>query len=138
MDPPAPLTAIATIPARAATNSQSLGDLHIVGDPPPTGGTRYWSAHMKTLKTSLTLAALVIAAAAQAQVGVLQGTVAGVKADTISYVETHGTGTTVGDPLEIKGLTQAFREHTERAAEGFAFGGGVHANPTVSFGVDAN
>jgi acyl transferase domain-containing protein/thioesterase domain-containing protein len=43
--------------------------------------------------------------------------VAGVKADDISYVETHGTGTTVGDPIEIKGLTQAFREST--AAKGY-------------------
>jgi acyl transferase domain-containing protein/thioesterase domain-containing protein len=43
--------------------------------------------------------------------------VAGVNADDISYVETHGTGTTVGDPIEIKGLTQAFREST--TAKGF-------------------
>ena len=40
--------------------------------------------------------------------------VAGVDAESISYVETHGTGTTVGDPLEIKGLTQAFRRTTDR------------------------
>ena len=38
--------------------------------------------------------------------------VAGVNAETITYVETHGTGTAVGDPLEIKGLTQAFRGDT--------------------------
>jgi acyl transferase domain-containing protein/thioesterase domain-containing protein/NAD(P)-dependent dehydrogenase (short-subunit alcohol dehydrogenase family) len=36
--------------------------------------------------------------------------VAGVAAASISYVETHGTGTRVGDPIEIKGLTQAFHE----------------------------
>ena len=40
--------------------------------------------------------------------------VAGVNAETITYVETHGTGTAVGDPLEIKGLTQAFRGDTVR------------------------
>ena len=40
--------------------------------------------------------------------------VAGAGADTITYVETHGTGTHVGDPIEIKGLTQAFREATNR------------------------
>jgi acyl transferase domain-containing protein/thioesterase domain-containing protein len=40
--------------------------------------------------------------------------VAGVTADSISYVETHGTGTAVGDPLEIKALTQAFRRDTSR------------------------
>jgi acyl transferase domain-containing protein/thioesterase domain-containing protein len=40
--------------------------------------------------------------------------VAGVNAESISYVETHGTGTAVGDPIEIKGLTQAFRRETDR------------------------
>ncbi|WP_434047936.1 MULTISPECIES: amino acid adenylation domain-containing protein [Sorangium] len=30
----------------------------------------------------------------------------------ISYVETHGTGTALGDPIEIAGLTKAFRKHT--------------------------
>jgi acyl transferase domain-containing protein/thioesterase domain-containing protein/acyl carrier protein len=39
--------------------------------------------------------------------------VAGVGADSVSYVECHGTGTTVGDPIEIKALTNAFRESTE-------------------------
>ncbi|MGB7201843.1 MAG: amino acid adenylation domain-containing protein [Pyrinomonadaceae bacterium] len=40
--------------------------------------------------------------------------VAGVDADTITYVETHGTGTNVGDPIEIAGLTKAFRETTDK------------------------
>ena len=40
--------------------------------------------------------------------------VAGVTPDDISYVETHGTGTRVGDPIEIKALTQAFRTVTPR------------------------
>lgn len=31
---------------------------------------------------------------------------------TISYVECHGTGTPIGDPVEMAGLTQAFREFT--------------------------
>ena len=39
--------------------------------------------------------------------------VAGVKASEISYVETHGTGTKVGDPIEIKALTQAFRQTSQ-------------------------
>jgi acyl transferase domain-containing protein len=39
---------------------------------------------------------------------------AGVTPEQISYVETHGTGTAVGDPLEIRGLTQAFRQVTDR------------------------
>ncbi|WP_089934764.1 type I polyketide synthase [Candidatus Entotheonella palauensis] len=38
---------------------------------------------------------------------------AGVSADTITYVEAHGTATPTGDPVEIAGLTQAFRATTE-------------------------
>ena len=38
--------------------------------------------------------------------------VAGVKAETISYVEGHGTGTVMGDPIEVSALTQAFRLST--------------------------
>jgi len=40
--------------------------------------------------------------------------VAGVPADSIDYVETHGTGTAMGDPIEVSALTQAFRQTTER------------------------
>ena len=40
--------------------------------------------------------------------------VAGVSADSIGYVETHGTGTPLGDPIEISALTQVFRRHTAR------------------------
>ncbi|ACC81529.1 hybrid non-ribosomal peptide synthetase/type I polyketide synthase [Nostoc punctiforme] len=39
---------------------------------------------------------------------------AGISADTISYVEAHGTGTSLGDPIEVEGLTKAFRKYTER------------------------
>ena len=38
---------------------------------------------------------------------------AGVDARSISYVETHGTATPMGDPVEIEGLTRAFARHTE-------------------------
>ena len=38
--------------------------------------------------------------------------IAGTSADEVSYVEAHGTGTRIGDPIEIAGLTQAFREST--------------------------
>ena len=34
---------------------------------------------------------------------------AGIDPETISYVEAHGTATPLGDPIEIAGLTQAFR-----------------------------
>lgn len=39
---------------------------------------------------------------------------AGVEPETITYVETHGTGTQLGDPIEIKALTQAFRTSTKQ------------------------
>ncbi|MEC0184782.1 non-ribosomal peptide synthetase [Paenibacillus peoriae] len=34
--------------------------------------------------------------------------------ETISYIEAHGTGTKLGDPVEIDGITKAFRKHTQR------------------------
>lgn len=34
--------------------------------------------------------------------------IAGIDPRTISYVETHGTGTKLGDPVEIRGLNEAF------------------------------
>jgi len=40
---------------------------------------------------------------------------AGISASDISYVETHGTGTVVGDPIEVRALTQAFRKSTSRS-----------------------
>jgi acyl transferase domain-containing protein/thioesterase domain-containing protein len=39
---------------------------------------------------------------------------AGLTADDITYVETHGTGTRVGDPIEVRALTQAFRRTTQK------------------------
>jgi phthiocerol/phenolphthiocerol synthesis type-I polyketide synthase E len=35
---------------------------------------------------------------------------AGVESDSIGYVEGHGTGTELGDPVEIASMTKAFRE----------------------------
>lgn len=32
---------------------------------------------------------------------------------TISYIEAHGTGTSLGDPIEITGLTNTFKEYTK-------------------------
>jgi polyketide synthase PksL len=34
--------------------------------------------------------------------------------DTLQYIETHGTGTALGDPIEINGLIKAFNLLTER------------------------
>lgn len=39
---------------------------------------------------------------------------AGISAEDISYIETHGTGTKIGDPIEIKGIEMAFREYTNK------------------------
>ncbi|NOY17303.1 MAG: hypothetical protein GXP23_10320 [Gammaproteobacteria bacterium] len=39
---------------------------------------------------------------------------ANVSADSIGYVECHGTGTRLGDPIEIEGLSRAFRKQTDR------------------------
>ncbi|MEM8829558.1 MAG: beta-ketoacyl synthase N-terminal-like domain-containing protein [Cyanobacteria bacterium P01_G01_bin.19] len=44
----------------------------------------------------------------QAQVIRSAQLVAEVEPDTISYIETHGTGTSLGDPIEVAALTQAF------------------------------
>jgi len=52
--------------------------------------------------------------------------VAGVDAESITYVETHGTGTRVGDPIEIKGLAQAFRGDANR--KGYCAIGSVKTN----------
>jgi amino acid adenylation domain-containing protein len=38
---------------------------------------------------------------------------AGVTADSIGYIEAHGTATTLGDPVEIAGLTHVFRAYTD-------------------------
>lgn len=38
---------------------------------------------------------------------------AGIEASAISYVETHGTGTPIGDPIEFEGLKEAFGEQAK-------------------------
>ncbi len=52
--------------------------------------------------------------------------VAGVNPETISYVETHGTATALGDPIELGALTKAFRYYTDR--KGFCRIGSVKTN----------
>ncbi|MFD2762813.1 SDR family NAD(P)-dependent oxidoreductase [Micromonospora eburnea] len=52
--------------------------------------------------------------------------VAEVDADSIGYVETHGTATALGDPIEITALTRAYREHTDRT--GYCAIGSVKSN----------
>jgi acyl transferase domain-containing protein/surfactin synthase thioesterase subunit/acyl carrier protein len=64
--------------------------------------------------------------AAQSKAMVEAMVVAGVSPDQIGYVECHGTGTIVGDPLEIDALTKAFRTGTNR--RGFCAIGSVKTN----------
>ncbi|HEX2926936.1 MAG TPA: beta-ketoacyl synthase N-terminal-like domain-containing protein [Ruminiclostridium sp.] len=38
----------------------------------------------------------------------------GVNPETITYIDAHGTGTNLGDPIEIAALTKAFRAYTDK------------------------
>ncbi len=51
---------------------------------------------------------------------------AGTPADTIDYVECHGTGTYLGDPIEVSALTEAYRATTDDT--GFCRIGSVKTN----------
>jgi len=51
---------------------------------------------------------------------------ASIEPETIGYIETHGTGTALGDPVEIAALTQAFRTGTD--ATGFCPIGSLKTN----------
>ncbi len=35
---------------------------------------------------------------------------AGIRPDDVSYIEAHGTGTPIGDPIEIQGIDGAFKQ----------------------------
>ncbi len=62
----------------------------------------------------------------QAKVAAQAMAQAGVNAESIGYVEMHGTGTVLGDPIEVDGLTGAFRENTQN--RGFCAIGSVKTN----------
>jgi acyl transferase domain-containing protein/surfactin synthase thioesterase subunit len=65
-------------------------------------------------------------AAGQARAMIEALLMADVSPDDIAYVECHGTGTAIGDPLEIDALTRAFRTRTDR--RGFCAIGSVKTN----------
>lgn len=51
---------------------------------------------------------------AQAQMIKMAWENANIDPKTISYIEAHGTGTKLGDPIEIQALTKAFSEYTNQ------------------------
>ncbi|TLP67330.1 acyltransferase domain-containing protein [Parasedimentitalea maritima] len=51
---------------------------------------------------------------------------ADVSADTVDYVECHGTGTYLGDPIEVSALTEAYRDSTDET--GYCRIGSVKTN----------
>lgn len=51
---------------------------------------------------------------------------AGFSPETVSYLEAHGTGTRIGDPIEIAGLTKAFNHFTK--AKDYCAIGSVKSN----------
>jgi acyl transferase domain-containing protein/SAM-dependent methyltransferase/acyl carrier protein len=51
---------------------------------------------------------------------------AGVSSDTIGYIEAHGTGTILGDPIEISALSEVFQESSKK--RGFCGIGSVKSN----------
>ncbi|HEX6292480.1 MAG TPA: amino acid adenylation domain-containing protein [Herpetosiphonaceae bacterium] len=62
----------------------------------------------------------------QAQVIEAAQAMADVDPETIGYIETHGTATPIGDPIEIAALTQVFRARTDKT--GFCAIGSVKTN----------
>jgi acyl transferase domain-containing protein len=62
----------------------------------------------------------------QARVVELAQRMAGIDARSVSYIEAHGTATPVGDPIEVRALSRAFRQHTKD--KGFCGIGSVKSN----------
>ncbi len=62
----------------------------------------------------------------QCEAIVIAQSMARVDPDSISMIEAHGTGTPLGDPIEVAALTRAFREQTART--GFCALGSVKTN----------
>lgn len=62
----------------------------------------------------------------QSEVILATHSAAGLTAEDIGYIEAHGTGTPLGDPIEIKALTRAFQCTTDR--KGYCPIGSVKTN----------
>lgn len=62
----------------------------------------------------------------QAEVIATAQAMAEVSPETIGYIETHGTGTVLGDPIEVAALQEAFRIRTRK--RGFCALGSVKSN----------
>src|SRR5687767_12942018 len=62
----------------------------------------------------------------QSEVIAMAQSIASVEPESISYVETHGTATSLGDPVEVAALTQVFRAATKR--KNFCAIGSVKSN----------
>ena len=60
------------------------------------------------------------------QVITMAQTIAGVPAESITYVETHGTGTPLGDTVEVAALSEVFAAATEQ--RGFCALGAIKTN----------
>ncbi|MCC5666153.1 acyltransferase domain-containing protein [Nostoc sp. CHAB 5784] len=65
-------------------------------------------------------------AVGQAEVIAQAQAIASFEPDTITYIETHGTGTALGDPIEIRALEKVFRAGTSK--KGFCAIGSVKPN----------
>lgn len=62
----------------------------------------------------------------QAEVIAAAQAVASVSPETIRYIETHGTATNIGDPIEVSALTRVFEETTDKKS--FCALGSVKSN----------
>ncbi len=62
----------------------------------------------------------------QAEVITTAQAIAGVEPESIQYIEAHGTGTHLGDPIEVSALTEVFRNSTRK--KGFCAIGSVKSN----------
>jgi amino acid adenylation domain-containing protein len=72
----------------------------------------------------------------QAKVIAMAQALANVEPEDISYIEAHGTGTPLGDPIEIEALTKVFRYKTDKKQ--FCLLGSIKGNighPTIASGV---